>query len=109
MVERLVAHVPTLAEPYRSVILERYFEDASPREIAKRSGEPLETIRTRHRRALAQLRAALDRDVRGGRSQWVAGLCTAIGFSPGVSTVVTGAVAVAPSTNAAATPRAMKR
>ncbi len=61
-VQREVARaVLGLEEPYRSVILWRYFEGLPPREIARRSGLALATISSRLTRAHAALREALER------------------------------------------------
>ncbi len=49
-----------LDEPYRLTIVHRYFDDLSPPEIAARLGVPLQTVRTRLKRALAQLRVRLE-------------------------------------------------
>ena len=70
VLKRLVAAVMELEEPYRSAVLLRWFEDLSPQEIAARQGVPLETVRTRLRRALERLRGRLDREHRGGRRAW---------------------------------------
>ncbi|HKD99913.1 MAG TPA: sigma-70 family RNA polymerase sigma factor, partial [Planctomycetota bacterium] len=65
----VVASVLALDEPYRTVLLLRYFEDSPPREIARRVGVPFETVRTRLKRALDLVRADLDRR-RGDRRAW---------------------------------------
>ncbi len=65
ILERLVHAVLALEEPYRESILLRYFEDLPPRAIAARQGVPVETVRTRIKRALARLR----RDLGGDRSR----------------------------------------
>lgn len=70
IVERVARAVRTLDEPYRTVVFLRYFEDISPPEIAARRGEPLETVRTRLRRAVAQLRVRLDAEHNGDRRAW---------------------------------------
>lgn len=70
LLKRLVAAVMELEEPYRSAVLLRWFEDLSPPEVAARQGVPLETVRTRLRRALERLRGRLDREHRGGRRTW---------------------------------------
>lgn len=57
-----------LEQPYRSVILARYYEDLGPTEIAQREGVPLATVNTRLQRGLKRLREAL-RDEYGER-QW---------------------------------------
>jgi RNA polymerase sigma-70 factor (ECF subfamily) len=67
---RLAAAVAALDEPYRSAIMLRFFEDLSPREIAQRSDAPLQTVHTRIRRGVDQLRARLDAETPGGRRAW---------------------------------------
>ena len=59
----LVEAVVALDEPYRSVVLLRYFEDLPPREIARVRGVPVRTVQTQLARGLAQLRARLDRQL----------------------------------------------
>jgi RNA polymerase sigma factor (sigma-70 family) len=49
----VVDAVLALPEPYRATLLLRYFEDLPPREIARRTGVPVETVRTRTRRAIS--------------------------------------------------------
>ena len=71
IVERVARAVRTLEEPYRTAILLRYFEDLSVAAVAGRLGVPLETVRTRLRRALVLLRERLDREHRGDRRKWV--------------------------------------
>ncbi|MCE9592688.1 MAG: sigma-70 family RNA polymerase sigma factor [Planctomycetes bacterium] len=66
--------VLALDEPYRSTILLRYFEGLELAEIAARTNEPLATVRSRHARALAQLRERLDREHGGERRAWALGL-----------------------------------
>jgi RNA polymerase sigma factor (sigma-70 family) len=56
----VVEEVLALPEPYRATVLLRYFEDLPPREIARRMAVPVETVRTRTRRAIETLRARLD-------------------------------------------------
>lgn len=57
----VVDAVLALAEPYRSTVLLRFFEERSAEEIANRRGEPIETVRTRLKRGMAQLRERLGR------------------------------------------------
>lgn len=59
---RLVDRVLQLDEPSRSTILLRYFEDRSPAEIARLQSVPVETVRTRLKRAVARLRRSFDTD-----------------------------------------------
>ncbi len=68
---RVLDAVRALEEPYRRVVVLRWFEGRSAREIARRDGVPLKTVRTRLDRALAKLRARLERDVDGGLSALV--------------------------------------
>ncbi|MEW6745696.1 MAG: sigma-70 family RNA polymerase sigma factor [Planctomycetota bacterium] len=62
--------VVALEEPYRTAIALRFYDDMPPREIAARLRLPVETVRTRLKRALAQLRQRLDRDYGGERTSW---------------------------------------
>jgi RNA polymerase sigma-70 factor (ECF subfamily) len=61
----LVAAVLALGEPYRQTMLCACFPPRPPREVARMLGVPVETVRTRIRRAHAELRARLD-DENGG-------------------------------------------
>jgi RNA polymerase sigma-70 factor (ECF subfamily) len=70
--KRVVVAVMDLAEPYRSTILHRFFEDLPPSEIAARMGVPVETVRTRLKRGLAQLRERLDAGNDRERVAWCA-------------------------------------
>lgn len=71
---RVVDAVLTLPKPYRDVVLLRFYEDLPPREIAARLRLPADTVRTRIRRGLEQLRRRLD-DVHGGdRRAWMTAL-----------------------------------
>lgn len=56
----VVAEVLALPEPYRATVLLRYFEALPPRDVARRTGVPVETVRTRTRRAIEMLRVRLD-------------------------------------------------
>jgi len=51
--QRVADAVVALDEPYRSVVLLRYFDALTARDIAARQGVPIETVRTRIKRALA--------------------------------------------------------
>jgi RNA polymerase sigma-70 factor (ECF subfamily) len=59
---RLIEHVLALDEPYRSTILNRYFDGRSAEQIASAAGVSASTIRTRLERGLALLHARLERD-----------------------------------------------
>lgn len=56
----IVNAVLELEEPYRATVLLRFFEELPPREIARRTGDPLATVNSRLQRALARLRERLD-------------------------------------------------
>jgi hypothetical protein len=68
--QRVAECVRHLAEPYRTVIFLRYYEDLSPTDIAARLRTPIATVKTRLRRGLEALRTALDRESPGGRTYW---------------------------------------
>lgn len=79
-----------LEEPARTIVFLRFFRDEKPRAIAERLGEPVATIETRLRRALARLRERLDARHGGDRAAWVgAALPTGIAVSTGSAAVAT--------------------
>lgn len=71
---RLADAVMRLDEPYRTAILLRFFDDLPPREIARRTGQPIATVRTHLARGLERLRASLDREHGGNRAAWISAL-----------------------------------
>ena len=84
----VVGHVLSLDEPFRSIVLLRFFEDLSPPEIAKRLKVPLKTVHSRLQRAFDKLRAKLDReygDSRRWHSAWAPLLASREGIPAGVS------------------------
>jgi RNA polymerase sigma-70 factor (ECF subfamily) len=66
----LAAEVAALGEPYRTTVLLRFFEERSVAEIARIQGVPLDTVKTRLRRGLLELRERLDRRHGGGGRAW---------------------------------------
>jgi RNA polymerase sigma-70 factor (ECF subfamily) len=68
----LMGAVLDLDEPYRSVIVRRYFDDVPPRDIASELGLPVKTVKTRLARALEKLRERLDREHGSDRGAWMA-------------------------------------
>ncbi|MDB4971123.1 MAG: hypothetical protein JWN44_6812 [Myxococcales bacterium] len=76
MVERVeierevAAALLEVAEPYRSTLLWRYYEDLSAAEIARRCGVPAGTVRWRIKHGLTLLRANLDTRFNGDRRRW---------------------------------------
>lgn len=69
---RVVAAVLDLEEPYRGTVLLVHFEGLSPGEAARRQQVPIDTIRTRLKRARARLREHFGRGE--GSSRALAGL-----------------------------------
>lgn len=65
---RVVDAAFALADPYRATLLLRFLDELPPREVARRMGVPVETVRTRVRRALEQLRIALGDEYGGDDS-----------------------------------------
>jgi hypothetical protein len=71
MLQRVVAAMLELDEPYRSVVLLRYEQDLDVRAIARRLGRSEATGRSQLARAHGLLRARLDREF-GERERWAA-------------------------------------
>ena len=63
--QTLSAAVLSLAEPYRTTVFLRYFEELTPSQIAERLDVPASTVRVRLKRALEMLRQRLDRSYGG--------------------------------------------
>ena len=72
--ERVVRAVLSLAEPYRTTIVLRFYEDLTSPQIAERMGVPVETVRTRTKRAMAQLRERFGAGDEGTSEAWTAAL-----------------------------------
>ena len=75
--------VLALEEPYRDTLLLRYFEDLPPREIARRQGVPVTTVKSRLTRAVQRLRSSLRRtsSERGdARDAWRDALAVLLGL-----------------------------
>lgn len=79
---RIAAAVLALDEPYRTTVLLRYREGLSSAAIARRAGVPAATVRWRLMKALALLRARLDRDHDGDRRAWLAPAALLAGRPP---------------------------
>jgi RNA polymerase sigma factor (sigma-70 family) len=73
----LIELVVALPEEQRTVLYLRYYEDMTPSAIAEHLGAPVKTVKARHTRALAELRARLDARCRGKREAWVSALLPA--------------------------------
>ncbi|MEQ8765504.1 MAG: sigma-70 family RNA polymerase sigma factor [Planctomycetota bacterium] len=76
---RVVEAVLSLHEPYRTTVLLRFFEDLPPRAIARRLDVPVETVKTRLRRAFEKLRVDLQHE-RTERRQLLLGLAGLAGL-----------------------------
>ena len=109
---QLAAAVLALEERYRNPILLRYHEGLPPRTIAAQLDVPVETVRTRIKRGLAQLRSSLGASARDQRAVLLAlasgpttilttttGSALPLGQSlaVGVALAVVGALALWPS------------
>ncbi len=98
LLERLDVHravveaVARLDEPYRDAVLMRYFEGLSPAAIASRTRTPPRTVHTRLHRALARLRADLDRTHGGDGKRWLLALVPFARGSSGGPAVGAGAL-----------------
>jgi RNA polymerase sigma-70 factor (ECF subfamily) len=101
----VVDAVLALAEPYRTTILMRFFDDLPSSTIASRRGEPLETVRTRLKRGLATLRAKLAKELevetRDGAKRTGLGALAML-VEPGRAVVATSKLATAATLAAAA-------
>jgi RNA polymerase sigma factor (sigma-70 family) len=80
-IRAVVDAVFALREPYRTVVVLRFYDDLPPAEIAKRLGVPVETVRTRLKRAIARLRSDLDHSHDGDRSAWALALAPFAGLA----------------------------
>lgn len=67
----LSQRVLALGEPMRSTLLMRYWDDLPPRAIAKRTGVPVSTVKSRLARGLERLRRDLDESRGGDRRAWL--------------------------------------
>jgi RNA polymerase sigma-70 factor (ECF subfamily) len=96
---RVTDAVLGLPEPYRSVVLARYFEDCTPTAIAQRERIPVATVKSRLQRALTMLRERLDADRSGRGANWRAGLVATLGLPR--RTLITGTIWMASTTKVA--------
>lgn len=95
---RVLQLLAELPEPYRTALWSRHFRDLPPRDIAKESGVPVETVRTWLKRGHQRLRERLDAtDAQGGRA-WRAALMPCLGAAGGRSVDWGGGLAMASAT-----------
>ena len=90
MQREVVAVVLELDEPYRTVVLQRYWSGLGSPEIARRHGVAASTVRGWLMRAHAELRKRLDRRIRGGREAWSAVLLAGLRQEPGPIAAASG-------------------
>jgi RNA polymerase sigma factor (sigma-70 family) len=105
---RVVDAVMALDEPYRTSVLLRFFEGLESADVARRTGVPVETARTRIKRALALLRGRLDRDAGGDGRAWALALVPLFGagnrgvpVAAGAATAAAGGAVMAGTAKAA--------
>jgi RNA polymerase sigma factor (sigma-70 family) len=84
----VVGAVLALQEPYRTTVLQHYYEGLPASEIAARRGCPVGTVRSQLARALGELRARLDREHGGDRRAWSALLLRIAGGTPEGGTAI---------------------
>ncbi len=99
----LAVAVHRLDPACRDVIVLHYFDGLTMAEVAERLGAPVETVRTRLKRALAQLRRSLDAEHGGDGRSWCAALTPLLaGGGAGTSSaLVQGGIAVTAKTKVA--------
>ncbi len=87
----IAALVIGLDEPYRQTLLLRFYQSLGVEEIATRTGVPLNTVRTRLQRGLAQLREKLDRRF-GERREWCVLLAPMLRAPLATTAVIQGSI-----------------
>lgn len=99
---RMTEAVLALADPYRTTVLLRFYDNLTLKQVADRMGVPLATAKTRLRRALETLRNNLDDMYKGNRRDWLVALAPFSGIhlampaakAANVSGILTGALAM---------------
>jgi RNA polymerase sigma-70 factor (ECF subfamily) len=99
---RIVDHVLELPEPYRAVVLRRFFDDLTPRQIAAAGNLPVETVKTQLKRAMHRLRAKLENDLGGDRRALALALLPLVRGAPSATLPISTGVGVAAVTVAVA-------
>ncbi|MFT7487200.1 MAG: RNA polymerase sigma factor (sigma-70 family), partial [Candidatus Paceibacteria bacterium] len=88
MSRELVDGVLGLSEPFKTVLLLRYFRDMTPTEIAQELGRPLPTVKTQLQRGIEKLRDCFD-ETYVDRDSWCTALLPlALAGAPVVATMV---------------------
>lgn len=90
MTRELAGAVLELGEPFRTVLLLRYFRDLTPTQIANDLDRPVATVKTQLQRGMAKLRDRFDdeHEHEGGRDAWTSALLPlALAGAPTVGTI----------------------
>jgi RNA polymerase sigma-70 factor (ECF subfamily) len=82
LLRNVVEAVLALEEPYRRVVLLRYYRGLDATQVAAELGASAATVRSQEHRALAKLRERLDRGSGGARAAWAAVLLRLAGPPP---------------------------
>ncbi len=102
---RVVQAVVELDEPYRATILLRYFEGLSIEDVAARTASPVETTRSRIKRAISKLRERLAKELGADGGRWELALAPLVGLpraSPVGASAAGGGVVMASTKTVAA-------
>jgi RNA polymerase sigma factor (sigma-70 family) len=100
--KELVEAVVAMPDPFKTVLLMRFFRDNKPAQIAKELGRPLATVKTQIQRGLEKLRDELDGRY-GDRRSWCLALMplvrgtaepVSIGLGIGTWVAATGVLAI---------------
>ncbi|MFO1011673.1 MAG: sigma-70 family RNA polymerase sigma factor [Planctomycetota bacterium] len=81
-----------LEEPYRTTVYLRFHEDLPPREIARRLGLSVHTVKSHLARGLERLRAELDARHAGRREEWLGLLVPVLGGEHAARVVLGGLI-----------------
>jgi RNA polymerase sigma-70 factor (ECF subfamily) len=100
--QAVVRAVLALKEPFRTTVLLRFYEGHATAAIAQQLRIPADTVRSRLRRGLAELRAKLDASC-GSRDHWVAALLPVAALPSGVVPIGSGVATAKVAAAAAAT------
>lgn len=88
LMQRVVTAVRELEEPFRTVVVLRFWRGLLPEAIAQELGVPRNTVRSRLQRGIERLRERLD-GAHGDRAGWSAPLAAAVGLpAPAAATAV---------------------
>ena len=98
--KQVVQAVLDLDEPYRETVLLRHYEGLAPRQVAERMGVPVETVRSRVRRGLQQVRRRLDAQHGGDGHAWKLALLPLARLADGAGAAAGGAAAATTTASA---------